>query len=123
MKICAEHWQICRDAIEERGMSALVARDGKEAVENAVEELRGGEAPFDPLMSMNWFWSGQAIHNGGLYLMAVDAEANPNNDGHYCPICEFAKHYNNFDAKAEVGRIADQMATHARAKGLVPPIH
>lgn len=103
-------------------MSELVARDGKEATDNAVEELQGGNPPFDPLMSMNWHWSGEALRNGGLYLMEIDMKANPDNEGHYCPLCEFAKHMKGFEAKASIGMIADQMADHARAEGLIPQV-
>nr|WP_295465163.1 hypothetical protein [Mesorhizobium sp.] len=103
-------------------MSGLVARDGEQAHENIVEELQGGSPPFDPLMSMNWHWTNEALRCGGLYLMAVDAEANPANDGHYCPICEFVKHLEGFDAPASIGTIADQMAAHARSEGLIPSV-
>lgn len=122
MRICKEHWQMCRDAIDERGMAGLVARDSKEALENISEELKGGKAPFDPLMSMNWHWSNGALRHGGLYMMSVDAEANPTNEGHYCPVCEFAKHYSDFDPKQEIGKVADQMAAHARTEGLIPAV-
>ncbi len=122
MKICRDHWSMCRQAIEDRGMSGLVARDGEQAHENIVEELQGGSPPFDPLMSMNWHWTNEALRCGGLYLMAVDAEANPANDGHYCPICEFVKHLEGFDAPASIGTIADQMAAHARSEGLIPSV-
>ncbi|TAN09876.1 MAG: hypothetical protein EPN45_07230 [Rhizobiaceae bacterium] len=122
MRICKDHWSMCRAAIEERGMSGLVARDGKEATDNAMEELQGGNPPFDPLMSMNWHWSGEAMRCGGLYLMAVDPENNPDNEGHYCPICEFAKHSEGFEAKVAIDMIADQMADYARAEGLIPQV-
>jgi hypothetical protein len=122
MRICKEHWQMCRNAVDERGMSGLVARNGKEAADNAVDELQGGSPPFDPLMSMNWHWSAEAMRCGGLYLMTVDTETNPENEGHYCPICEFVKHAKGFDAKEAIGNIADQMAVHARAEGLIPKV-
>lgn len=126
MRICKEHWSLCRQAIDDRGMSGLIAKDGKTAVDDAVADLQGVPDPkherFDPLMSMNWHWTNEALRCGGLYLMAVDAEANPANDGHYCPICEFVKHAKNFDAPASIGMIADQMAAHARSEGLIPQV-
>lgn len=116
MRICREHWQVCRDAIDSRGMGGLVAGSGEEAFERMTDELKGGKPPFDPLMSMNWHWSNAALESGGLYIMGQ----NPDDaDGHYCPLCEFTKHAKGFDATTEVGRIADQMLEHCRAEGLV----
>jgi hypothetical protein len=118
MKFCKEHWQLCRDAVDERGMSPLVAADGEEAMERTVEELQGGKAKFDPLMSLHWHWTNSALRNGGLYLMGQNETGE--NEGHYCPVCEFAKHMAGFDAKSAIGGIADQMAEHCRAEGLIP---
>lgn len=117
MKICKDHWQLCRDAIDSRGMSGLVAGSGEAAFENMRDELEGGKPPFDPLMSMNWHWSNGALKYGGLYIMGQ----NPDDpEGHYCPLCEFTKHAKDFDATVEIGRVADQMLEHCRAEGLVP---
>ena len=124
MRICKAHWDTCRAAIDERGMSGLVAKDGKQAVEDALADFNGEPDPknerFDPLMSMHWHWTNEALRAGGLYLTAVDAEARPENEGHFCPICEFEKHARDFDAPRHIGIIADQMLEHAREKGLVP---
>lgn len=114
MKMCQQHWDMCREAISTRGMDGLVAKSGEEAAEHMVEELKGGKAPFDPLMSMHWHWTNEALRNGGLYLMGVDEDGNP-----YCPICEFEKHMTGFDAARDIGMIADQMQAHARAEGLI----
>ncbi len=120
MRICKEHWQMMRDAVAVRGMDALVAADGEEAMQSVVIELRGGKAKFDPLMSLNWHFTGEAMRCGGLYLMGQNETGE--NDGHYCPICEFAKHSKGFEAKEAIGNIADQMAVHCRAEGLIPQL-
>ncbi len=45
MRTCKDHWQMCRDAIDERGMSGLVAVSSEEAHGNIVEELRAVSRP------------------------------------------------------------------------------
>lgn len=101
-------------------MTELVARDGNEAFENISSELQGDKPPFDPLMSMHWHWMNGALREGGLYLMGQPEDGS--NDGHYCPVCEFAKHYAEFDANDEIGKVADQMAEHCRTEGLIPKV-
>lgn len=75
---------------------------------------------FDPLLSLNNHFTGDALRCGGLYLM--DQNESGENDGHYCPICEFVKHSPGFDAKASIDGIADQMATWAREQNLLPRV-
>lgn len=113
---------MCREAVDSRGMSSLVAKSGEEACAQMVAELEGEKDPkqFDPLISLNWHFSGEAIRCGGLYLMSPDPSGA--NDGHWCPICEFVKNAKGFDAKAQIGRVADQMAEHAREQGLIPKV-
>jgi hypothetical protein len=119
MKICPEHWKMCRDAIESRGMSGLVAGSGEEAFDRMADELHGGTPPFDPLMSLNWHFTNAALASGGLYLMSQ----NPDDpEGHYCPLCEFTKHAEGFDAPSAVAHVADQMLEHCRTEGLVPKL-
>ena len=118
MRICKEHWAMCREAIDERGMSDLGAKSGEEAAADMVAELNGEDAKFDPLMSMNNHWSSEALRAGGLYLMGETE--NGENDGHYCPICEFEKNAEGFEAKPAIGMIADQMRQYACEAGLIP---
>src|SRR5690348_12627614 len=110
MRICREHWKMMRDAVETRGLSGLVAKDGKQAVDDMVSELRGEpdakHERFDPLMSMNWHWSGVAMEAGGLAIMGKGPDSN---DGHFCPICELAAHYSDFKPEVSIGNVADQM--------------
>lgn len=83
MKICQPHWNKLRAAIKDRGIDHLGAKSGKEAVEDALTELRGGEQDFDPAMACNnMIWS-QGLKMGGLYLMGTKDDGSE-----YCPICE-----------------------------------
>lgn len=122
MRICKEHWKTMREAVDARGMTGLVAKDGKQAVDDAVADLRQEPDPenerFDPLMSMNWHWMNNALREGGLYLMGQTEDGS--NDGHYCPLCEYAKHMQGFEADEAIGLVADQMLNWARGEGLVP---
>lgn len=121
MKMCADHWATCRKAIKDRGLDGLVARDGRQVMDDAVADLSGepdlDNSRFDPLMSMNWHWSGVALKAGGLSMMA---EGPASNDGHFCPLCEMASHYPDFDPEDEVSKVADQMLAWAREQSLVP---
>jgi len=118
MKFCMDHWNLCRAAVDDRGMTPLVAADGAEAIERTVEELNGGTPKFDPLMSMHWHWTNSALEAGGLYLMGQNDTGE--NEGHFCPVCEFVKHSEGFDAKEAIGSVADQIAEYCRAEGLIP---
>lgn len=122
MKICKDHWTACREAVESRGLSSLVAADGKEAVSRVMDEFNGGDMKknFDPLMSMNFHFTNNALSCGGLYLMGTPPDGE--NDGHYCPICEFVKNARDWDAKVEIAKVADQMREWALAEGLVPKV-
>jgi len=103
MKHCDEHWARMRKAVDDRGMSHLVAGSGQEAVERVQREIEAhaeGDKPsptdFDPLMAMNWNFCGRAMQTAGIVVMqekdayAYEVEAQygiPRNDGHYCPLC------------------------------------
>jgi len=114
-----------RGAIEQRGLSGLVAKDGQTAIANEIAQLeaaRSGDhepqkaAPFDPLMSMHWHYVNAALENGGLYLLG---EGPAENDGHFCPICEFEKHSKGFSASEEIGSVADQIRKYCVAEKLI----
>ena len=81
MKACSKHWQMLRAAIEERGLSHLVAKDGHAAMEPMVLQLEGREreAMFDPLMSAYWMIVSAATARVGLSLYAGGDEQ--------CPVC------------------------------------
>lgn len=84
MKICQPHWERLRTAIDERGLSHLVAQGGEQAARNLVAEATDGPSiqTFDPLMAAhNAIWA-RAMDVAGLAIMA------PNDDGSdRCPIC------------------------------------
>jgi hypothetical protein len=104
-----------RDAVEERGMSALVCSDGKEVADRVVQELEGEKPLFDPLLALNNHFFCEALRCGGLYLMALNEQGE-----HYCPLCEFEKHASGFDAKSTIAANADAMLEHCRTEGLLP---
>lgn len=89
MKFCQGHWDKLRAAIDQRGLTPLVAKDGRMAMQNTVLELEGraDEAQFDPLMNAHWMIVGRALDLGGMYLMGSTPEG-----GEYCPVCEVMKH-------------------------------
>ncbi len=128
MKICKDHWQVMRDAVESRGMTGLVAKSGEDAVADQVRQLKEAQRTgsvseqttrdtFDPLMSMHWHWMNGALKNGGLYLMSQ----NPDDaEGNYCPVCEYAKNVSDFDAKKEIENVADQMRAYCVEQKLIP---
>lgn len=125
MRICTEHWNDCKAAIESRGLKSL-GKSAEQAFENLVQEA-DGVAPvtkeqFDPYMSMNNHWWGTALKLGGLYLMMVPRTDKPEeNEGHYCPLCEMAAHMKGFDPKVEIPLVADQMRAWCIHENLLPP--
>lgn len=122
MKICHDHWGICRDAVRDAGLDGLGSRDGEEAIERFTAELQevSPEKNFDPLMSMNSHWWSVALKCGGLAMMGETPDGS--NDGHFCPLCELDSHYKEFDVLVEVRSVADQMAKYARAEKLIPQL-
>lgn len=120
MRICTEHWEVCKTAVDSRGLMVLSSVDGKEAIDRLTEELEGAPAKetFDPLMSMNNHWWSTALKLGGLYMMGQPEDGR--NEGHYCPICEIRDHYQGFDATKEIEAVADQMRLWAIDEKLLP---
>lgn len=92
MKFCQHHWDALKQAIKSRGLFDLVARDGHEALEQAVGELKGEPKTlknFDPLMSAHW----QIVNNAMETLGAIGANplalmaSDPDHPECECPIC------------------------------------
>jgi hypothetical protein len=115
MKICQTHWDMMRASIEARGMSSLIATSGEAALANEVAALQGEEAPFDPLMSMHWFFTNEALRNGGLYLLTARDDGTQ-----FCPVCEFEKHARGFVVQEVIDETADRMREHAVKERLIP---
>lgn len=92
MKFCQPHWDALREAIEARGLAALVADGGEAAAKNLASELTDGSTldNFDPLMSAHF-----AIWNNAMSLATERYQADPmalmmNHPDHpewECPIC------------------------------------
>lgn len=82
MQMCEKHWTMLREAIEARGLTPFIAKDGQEAMQQAIDQIEGDDTHYDPLAASNWLITGRALEMGGLYLMSGD----------YCPVCEVMKH-------------------------------
>lgn len=91
MKFCTQHWDALRQAIQDVGLSTLVAEDGREAMAKMVGSLNDGVSidNFDPLMQAHNTIMSNALHlcnqNGGeqstLELMGVLSGVD------WCPLC------------------------------------
>lgn len=85
MKFCADHWARLRAAIDDRGLSDLVASDGKRAAANLASDLQKGAAlqTFDPLMSAhNDIWAHAMQQPSGMSVMYANEDGSER-----CPIC------------------------------------
>ena len=84
MRMCSSHWSRLRQAIEDRGLSSLVAEDGERAAKNLVSEVQDGPGidNFDPLMGAHNAIITNALGVAGLALF------NKKPDGsEWCPLC------------------------------------
>lgn len=122
MRICTLHWVMCRQAVVDAGLDSLITKNDEAMMADVIADIQGlpdiNHERFDPLMSMNWHFHGQALKAGGFAVMGEGPESN---GGHYCPICELATHYpDQFDPQKEINSVASQMQTWARNEGLVP---
>lgn len=102
MRFCQSHWDRLKKAIEDRGLNHLIAKDGKEAMQQAIKQLQGVDdkrKDYDPLMSAHWQIVENAIKAGGLYIMMGDI----------CPLCEVDKH----QAEMQPGNSSDDWIKYA----------
>lgn len=86
MKICSDHWNALRTAVEERGLSQFVSKDGETAVKrltSAFSNTADDADSFDPLMQANFAIWGNAMDAFGS---AIVAEGAP------CPLCALDQH-------------------------------
>lgn len=132
MKFCMPHWQALRKAIDDRGLTALISKDGATATQRLKAELQ--EAPeretFDPLMSAHW----GIVNNALRFLEAAGGKGAALNllGGEICPVCECNRAHEQtctdpkcgLDKKAGydwmVDRAADDSLERARTLGLAP---
>lgn len=84
MKFCQPHWDKLRKAIEECGLSHLIAKDGKEAAAKMVRQIEGTDVKndYEPLLSAHWMICGNAINVFGYEIMF----------GETCPLCYLDAH-------------------------------
>lgn len=131
MKFCQPHWDRLRAAIDVRGLSHLVAKDGADCAGRLQRELREGKPivdEYDPLMSCHWMIFNEALRQGGMGLLGTPPEG-----GSYCPICEAVKAtkepYDELPPGATlqervekwwIDGPADAALAFCREKGLVP---
>lgn len=125
MKWCDDHWAQLRKAIDDLGMTPLVAKNGEAAHANMVAELeaaqQGVEPPketYDPLMSSFWAITNRALEMGGPYLLTGDL----------CPLCELNKHcepdpaYQPDHAFHWIKGCTEAQLTFCQERGLVAPL-
>jgi hypothetical protein len=122
MKMCQPHWNKLREAMKDRCIDYLGAKDGKQAADDAVEQLAGRETDYDPLMACNWMITGRALKMGGLYLMGAKEDGSE-----YCPICEAIEHKPEDVEVAWVENYwidgpADAVLEECRTLGLANPV-
>lgn len=92
MKFCQPHWDALRQAIEDRGLTALVAEGGEAAAKNLVSELEEGATidNFDPLMAAhNSIWANAMTVASETYKanpLAMIA-GDPEHPEWECPVC------------------------------------
>lgn len=119
MKMCQPHWDELRKAIADRGLSHLVAKDGKVAIERVEDELRGTatDKTYDPLMDAHWMISGKALEMGGLYIMGEKHDGSQ-----YCPLCEVDIHAKDIGENAQewIKGCTDSILVHCQERKLVP---
>lgn len=114
-----------RASVDRHGMSHLVAKSGKEALQNTVLELEGreAEAQFDPLMSANNMIWARGLELGGMYLMGEKSDGSE-----YCPICEAIEHIEGHAESMTVEQMEEywidgpvkSLQQLAKDKGLIP---
>ena len=91
MRFCQRHWDALRHAVESRGLSHLIAANGREAVARMKDDLEGKDdiSNFDPLMACHWrivgHVQGWLSESGGDPLSLYFSDV--------CPVCEVLKTY------------------------------
>lgn len=116
MRFCKDHWDKLRTAIKNRGLDHLGAKTTEQLHADMVDQLRGSQTDYDPLMDCYWMISNRAIEMGGLYMMTVKE-----NGEHYCPVCEAIEKGGQTE-QYWIDGPADAALKHAQKKGLVPKI-
>lgn len=115
MKWCQPHWDQLRTTIERKGMGAFIGKNGKEAAEQIVSELKGDHIDacgFDPLMRA---WS---MISGRMMDMRVSPFS--------CPMCVCDAHEKqctdpgcNTSAKAIIESCTDALVEYMQKLALI----
>lgn len=86
MTLCERHWQALREAIEERGMSALITSDADTLGKRVMQGIKSGHesvASFDPLMTGFMLIMGNTIELLGVEALMIDDDTKEGP----CAIC------------------------------------
>ena len=112
MQFCQLHWGQLRKAIDDRGLSHLVAKNGYEAAKNTLAEAKGQPSNYDPLMPAHWMILSQSMEVFGLQVL-----------GDCCPLCEVACVEGGVDQEWITG-CADAILRYCQENGMpgVPPV-
>lgn len=119
MRFCQDHWDRLRRAIEDRGLSDLIAPDGRVAMRQLADQLERagrGEEPetpvnYDPLMAAHW----AIVSNVGALARGAALELmRPNEDGSpRCPLCwANSENPHGYNYDEWIDRAADDQAAH-----------
>lgn len=126
MQFCQNHWDRLRAALDERGLSALVGKDGLAAVQATRDQLEGTPDPAtapDPLLLANWMIMHRALSVAGLWLMGAEpctVCATP--EGH-CPLCELEYSAGDGSAHNWINGCTDDILQEYRVKGWMAQAH
>ena len=83
------HWNALKKAIDDRGLSGFVAKDGKVAVQQMIQQIESSQETkgnFDPLMAAHWAIAGNAMDYLGR--AGGPGAALRMLGGDICPVCE-----------------------------------
>ena len=132
MRFCESHWSKLRKAIDDRGLTPFVAKDGHVAMAQMVkqvEENHAGKDTFDPLMGAHWAISCNVMDFLGR--AGGPSAALRMLTGDICPLCEINEAHERtctdplckLDKKVGydwmIDRAADDALDRAREYGLV----
>ena len=115
MRMCMDHWNALRKAIDDRGLYGLVAKSGEAAIASIVrhvEKTADQKADFDPLMNANFAIYAAFLEDAGPAGLCFDG----------CPLCEVAKSPKEKLDEEWINGVSDDQLATARALGLVAAV-
>ena len=126
MQFCQGHWDTLKKAIDERGLSHLIAKDGQAAVAEAKDQLNGTTDPSvapDPLMQAHWMITGRVMEIAGLGMMYEEECAICDLPTGHCPLCEVEHGAGPGSAQNWINGCADQILAEYRQSGWMLSAH